>query len=430
MRFPANRVVTCLASCVAVPLVLLTVPACDRIESLFKGGKGGKGGEGGAAGKAAAEPPPIEVVAIPAEARDVAVKGEWVAIVDGSVNAEIRARVSGHLDAQRYAEGSLVRKGDLLFEIDPRPFEATLADRVARLAKAKADQSKTATDVSRLTPLAAKRAVSQQELDDAVSANEANLALIQAAEADVDQARLSLEFTKVHSPIDGIAGKATAQLGELVGPASGPLTVVSTVDPLRVYFHATEREYLAGREQLSKSELVPFEERPERMELLLADGTEFPHKGRFLYMDREVAAGTGSIRFAVQFPNPGNVLRPGQFARIRTVMLERKGATVIPQRAVRDVQGSSEVVVIADDDTAEIRQVKTGERIGSDWVIIEGLEPGELIVVEGVQKMRQGTRVKPVAPKAPVTTRSARTPTRDAKPQKQSQRGEAGSESR
>lgn len=360
----------------------------------------------------------------------MAVKGEWVAIIDGSVNAEIRARVSGHLDAQRYLEGGLVKKGDLLFEIDPRPFQAALADRMARLAKARADQSKTATDVSRLTPLAAKRAVSQQELDDAVSANEANLALIQAAEADVQQAELNLEFTKVLSPIDGIAGKATAQLGELVGPASGPLTVVSTVDPLRAYFYATEREYLASREQLSKVELVPFAERPERMELLLADGSEFPHKGRFLFMDREVAAGTGAIRFTVQFPNPGNALRPGQFARVRMVMTERKGAVVIPQRAVRDVQGSTEVVVISDDDTAEIRQVKTGERIGSDWVILEGLEPGELIVVEGVQKMRQGTAVKPVAPKAPATKRSARPSTRDAKPAKDSQHGEEGAEPR
>jgi len=379
---------------VAVMLTGSALPGCKRIEAALHALKGEDAKP--------AEPPPLPVVVGTVGRRDVEVRSEWVATVDGSVNAAIRPRVSGYLISQNYAEGSLLKTGDLMFEIDPRPFVAALENAEAILARTKAEQVKTQLDVNRLTPLVAKKAVSQQELDDAVGANNANLAMIQANQADIAIAELNLGFTKVIAPIDGIAGKANAQLGDLVGPMSPePLTSMSTVDPLTVYFFATEVEYLRSLKEIDHVSAESMESRPARFELILADGSTFEQRGKFYFADRQVDARTGSIRVGVRFPNPGNMLRPGQFARIRAVTTDLKDAVVVPQKAVIDVQGSFSVAVVKPDSTVEIRPVTLGPAAGSDWVITKGLEGGETIVVEGIQKVRSGGKVKPEPPPPP-----------------------------
>ena len=342
----------------------------------------------------AAPAPAVPVVVSTVDRRNVEVWGEWVATLDGSVNAQIRPRVSGYLISQNYAEGSLLKTGDLLFEIDPRPYIAALDHAKATLARTKAQQIKTQLDVDRLTPLVAKKAVSQQELDDAIGNNDANLAMIKANEADIVDAELNLSFTKVVAPIDGIAGKANAQLGDLVSPSTPtPLTSMSTVDPLTVYAFLTEREYLGAMATLEQIVNVPLEERPESLELVLSDGAAFEHRGRFYFADRQVDAMTGSIRIAARFPNPGNLLRPGQYARLRAVRERIDDAVVVPQRAVMDVQGAFQVALVRPDGTVEIRGIEVGPTVGSEWVVYKGLDGGETIVVEGVQKVREGTKV-------------------------------------
>lgn len=346
--------------------------------------------------KKPAEPPPVPVVVGTVERRDVKVWGEWIGTVDGSVNAAIRPRVSGYLISQNYEEGSFLKANDLMFQIDPRPFVAALEHAKAALARTQAEQIKTQLDVDRLTPLVAKRAVSQQELDDAIGANEANLAMIEANKADIAIAELNLGFTKVIAPIDGIAGKANAQLGDLVGPASPePLTSMSSVDPLTVYFFPTEREYYQAAEAISRAAATPLADRPDQFELVLSDGSIFDQRGRFYYADRQVDLRTGAIRVAVRFPNPGNLLRPGWFAKVKTVRKELPDAVVVPQRAVIDVQGSYQVAVVKPDQTVEMRNVTVGSVSGSEWVIAEGLQGGETIVVEGIQKVRAGVKVAP-----------------------------------
>jgi membrane fusion protein (multidrug efflux system) len=364
---------------------------CERIEAALHALKGGDAKP--------AEPPPLPVVVGTVGRRDVEVLSDWVATVDGSVNAAIRPRVNGYLIAQNYTEGSLLKTGHLMFEIDPRPFIAALENAEAVLARTRAEQIKTQLDVDRLTPLVVKKAVSQQELDDAVGANNANLAMMEANKADIDLAKLNLGFTKVIAPIDGIAGKANAQIGDLVGPMTPePLTSMSTVDPLRVYFFATEVQYLQSIKELDQVAAEAMADRPARFQLILADGSDFGHRGTFLFADRQVDTRTGSIRIAVQFPNPGNVLRPGQFARIKAVTTDLKDAVVVPQKAVIDVQGSYSVAVVNSDSALEIRPVTLGPSSGSDWVITKGLSGGETIVVEGIQKVRSGVKVKPESP--------------------------------
>lgn len=342
----------------------------------------------------AAPPPEVEVVQVIQQ--DVPVYSEWIGTTDGLVNAKIRAQVSGYLLKQTYKEGATVKKGDLLFEIDPRPFKAALDQALAQLAIAKARFGKTELDVKRYTPLAKESAISQQELDDAIQANLAAKAGVQSAEAAVEQARLNLDFTRIVSPIDGIAGTAIVQIGDLVGPAStNELTTVSTVNPIKVNFPISEREYLeavqgkahTGRRQSTAADMP--------LELILADGKVFPQPGKFSFADRQVDVKTGTIRVAALFPNPGDILRPGQFARVRAVTETRQNALLVPQRSVTELQGSFQVAVVGPDNKVSIRNVKAGERIGSLWVIDEGLEAGERVVVEGVQKVREGQVVSP-----------------------------------
>lgn len=377
--------------CAAVALLA----GCERIEAFMNPPP-----------KTPPAPPPVEVVAAPVERREVERFGQWVGLVDGSVNAEIRARVNGHLMRQTYEEGAVVEPGQLLFEIDPRPFEAQLASARADLLKVRAEQAASATEVRRLGPLVEKRAVSEQEYDDAVAKNEANLARIAAGEAAVEIAELNLDFTKVRAPIGGVAGRATVQIGDLVDPLSAALTTISTLDPANVSFFVTEREYLAAADRLVLVRDVPLADRPENFEIALVDGSVFPRKARYFFTDRQVEAGTGSLRVALRVDNPGNLLRPGQFAVVRTVIRTIPDAIVVPQRAVREVQGSYEVAVVKADSTIEIRQVVPGIRDGSDWVIEKGLAGDERIVVEGLQRVRTGTKVstKAASPAAATTT--------------------------
>lgn len=343
-----------------------------------------------------AAPPPAPVVVARVERRTVEVWGEWVASITGSVDAAIRPRVNGYLIAQIYQEGSPVKAGDLMFEIDPRPFEAALAQAKAQLARSQAEQAKSQLDVDRYTPLAAKRAVSQQELDDAIGNNNANLAQIKANEAEVEQAELNLAFTRIIAPIDGIAGMANAQIGDLVGPLTPvPLTTVSTVNPFTVYFFPTEREYLLQARSLEPLESIPLADRPAKFELILDDRSTFAERGRFSFIDRQVEVLTGTIRVGAQFDNPGNIIRPGQFGRIRVIQKDLPDAIVVPQRAVIDVQGSSQIAIVKADNTIELRSVELGPRSGSDWVIAKGLEGNETIVLEGIQRLRNGTKVAP-----------------------------------
>jgi membrane fusion protein, multidrug efflux system len=367
--------------------------------------------------KVPAQTPSVpEVQVMTVTQKDVPVFSEWVGTTEGLVNAKIRAQVTGYLSNQPYKEGASVKKGDLLFEIDPRTFKAALDQAQAQLAIAKAKLGKTELDVKRYRPLAKESAISQQELDDAVQANLAAKGSVQAAEANVEQARLSLGFTRITSPVDGIAGNANAQIGDLVGPTqTGELTTVSTVDPIKVYFPISEQEYMGLARDLAKAEARPNEVRPD-LDLVLADGGVYPHKGEFSYADRQVDAKTGTIRLAALFPNPGNLLRPGQFGRVRAVTDTKKGAIMIPQRAVMELQGSYQVAVVGADNKVNIRSVKTGERVDSMWVITSGLKPGERVVVEGLQKVKEGVAVNPKVVEDESKPQSASSPKPEAKP--------------
>ncbi len=419
-------------------------------------------------------PPPPEVEVFQVEQKDVPIYGEWIGTTDGMVNAEIHAQVSGYLLKQDYTEGSFVRKGQLLFEIDARPFQASLeqakgklaqaegqlgqansqltqseaqvgqaraqvSQTQAQLAQAEANQLKTQLDVNKYGPLREQKAVTQQDLDNAVQANVAALAQVEAAKAgvqtaqsqqqaavaqvgtakatiasaqagvksasaDVETAQLNLGFTRITSPIDGIAGIAQAQVGNLVGPTTNMLTTVSTVDPIKVYFTASEQEYLNyARLHPTQSERDEAASQLE-LKLILSDGTIFPHSGRFFVADRQVDQTTGAIRLAGIFPNPNNTLRPGQYGRVRAETSLKEGALVVPQRAVSELQGSYQVAVVGADNKVSIRPVKVGERDGTMWIIDEGLKPGERVVAEGTQKVRPDVVVNPKPFVAPSPT--------------------------
>ncbi|NLI80308.1 MAG: efflux RND transporter periplasmic adaptor subunit [Deltaproteobacteria bacterium] len=356
----------------------------------------------------------VEVVTV--TQRDVPVFSEWVGTAEGLVNAKIRAQVTGYLSSQAYKEGSSVKKGDLLFEIDPRTFQAAVAQAEAQLAIAKARLGKTELDVKRYRPLAKESAISQQELDDAIQANLAAKAGVQAAEAALEQARLSLSFTRITSPVDGIAGSANAQIGDLVGPTqTGELTTVSTVDPIKVYFPISEQQYMQLAREAVKTGAGPDRE-GRKLELVLADGSVFPHKGAFSFAERQVDVKTGTIRIAAVFPNPGNILRPGQYGRVRAVIETRKGALMVPQRAVSELQGTYQVAVVGTDNKVNIRTVKTGERVDNLWVITSGLNPGDRVVVEGIQKVREGMVVSPKLVEPESRPQPVPPPGPDAKP--------------
>jgi len=392
-------------------------------------------------------PPQVEVVQV--QQQDVPIYSEWIGTTDGMVNADIRAQVSGYLFRKAYTEGAFVSQGQLLFEIDPRPLQAVLNQASGDLAKAEgqvqqavtqldqalaqlgqansqlnqaeANQRKTQLDVNKYGPLLEKKAVTQQEFDNADQANEAAKAQVDVArsqikaataavgtakaaiiaanaqvkssQAAVRTAELNLGFTKIISPINGVVGIAVAQVGDLVGPNSGILTTVSTVDPIKVYFTLNEREYL----DFSKRNLIDAKAGASvaqvQLELILTDGSSYPQTGSFFVADRQVDPKTGAIRLAGIFLNPGNVLRPGQYGRVRAVTSTKEGALVVPQRTVTELQGSYQVAVVGGDNKIEIRNVKVGARIDTRWIIEEGLKPGETVVAEGTQKVRPGTLV-------------------------------------
>lgn len=417
---------------------------------------------------AQAAPPPLEVEVVAVERKNVPIYSEWIGTTEGMVNAEIKPQVTGYLLRQNYKEGSFVKKGELLFEIDPRPFEAALAQAngqvaqyqgqieqansqvtqaeaqlaqansqllqaQARLAQADANQVKAELDVKKYRPLAEKKAVTQQELDNALQANTAAKAQVDAEAAGVETARaqlanakaqigtakagvatakgqlenakasvttatLNLSFSKIVSPIDGIAGLAHAQVGDLVNTSSQPLTTVSTLDPIKVYFTLSEQEYLRYSKPLlgGASEQTGILDQLE-LELILSDGTTFPEKGKFYFADRQVDPKTGAIRIAGVFPNPNNVLRPGQYGRVRAVTNTKEDALLVPQRAVSELQGTYQVAVVGIDNKVSFQPVKVGERSGSMWVIEDGLTANDVIVAEGTIKVRPGMIVKPKA---------------------------------
>jgi RND family efflux transporter MFP subunit len=358
-----------------------------------------------ASGIGAGSPPEVAVAQV--EQKDVPIYGEWIGTLDGFVNADVRGQVTGYLLRQVYQEGALVKKGQLLFEIDPRPFQAALdqaegqsAQATAQLANAEAVQRRTQLDVDRYIPLAREQAASQQDLDNAVQNNlaaKANAATAQAqiktAEAAVETAKINLDFTRLVAPIDGIAGQAQLQVGALINPSSGPVTSVSTVDPIKVYFTVSEAEYLEFNRRFptESSRQAEFKRMP--LDLILADGTTYAHQGIVSFADREVNQSTGAIRIAGLFANPGNILRPGGYAKVRAASKIQKDALLIPQRAVAEVQGGYQVAVVDDENKVSIRAVKVSDRVGTQWIVEEGLKRGERVVVEGGMKVGPGMQV-------------------------------------
>src|SRR6185503_4591441 len=325
--------------------------------------------------------------------------------LDGSVNADIRPKVEGYVLRQHYKEGQFVHRNDLLFEIDPRQFRAALEQAHGTLARAESQLSKASKDVERFTPLAADRAISQQELDNAVAAERDGRGAVAAAKAAQDQAALNLEWTKVRSPIEGVVGIARAQVGDLVN-TQFVMTTVSTVDPIRVTFGISEREYMERAASINRAS-YPTTERGPSLDLILEDGAVFPEKGKAVLVDREVNVKTGTLTVKGFFPNPHNILRPGQYARVRAQLSLRPGALVVPQRAVTELQGGSRVAIAGTDGKAEIRAVDTGPRFRDLWVIEKGLKPGENVIVSGLQFLRPGTPVTAKAAPAPAPSPAA-----------------------
>jgi RND family efflux transporter MFP subunit len=380
-------------------------------------------------------PPPLVVEVAPVEQKDVPIYSEWIGTLDGFVNADIKAQVSGYLLKQDYTEGSFVSKGELLFEIDPRPFQAVLDQALGRLAEAngqlsqakaqlalaqaqvqvaEANQIKAQLDEDRYIPLARQQAITQQDLDNATQNNVAAKAQVQAAKATVETSRAQIEvataaiasakaavetaqvnlgFTKLVAPIEGIAGEAMQQVGALVSPTSGPVTTVSTVDPIKAYFTVSESEYLDFHRRYSDPNNLEAERKQLKFELILGDGTVYQHVGSFFFADRQVNQSTGAIRVAASFPNPGNILRPGVYGRVRSSVRTQIGALLVPERAVNELQGSYQVAVVDSESKVRIQTVTVGEKVGSMWIITSGLKPGERVVTEGVQKVRPGLTV-------------------------------------
>jgi membrane fusion protein (multidrug efflux system) len=350
-----------------------------------------------ACSETAPAPAPVEVVVGEVAQKDVPITMEWIGTTEGAVDAEIRAQVSGYLISRDYAEGTAVKQGALLFQIDRRPFQAALDQANGDLGRARAALEKARLDVERYTPLAKQGAVSQQELDNAVQLRRAGEASVQAASAAVEKARLDLSFSEIRSPIEGVAGVARAQLGDLVGPSDPePLTSVSQLDPIRVSFPLSEREYLRfARVIREATEGRGDTSRDGRLELVLADGETWPHRGRAVPAGAGVDPKTGTILIRGEFPNPDRILRPGQYARVRAVTEVRKDALVVPQRAISEMQGVFQVAVVDAENRVSMRVVEPGPRFESDQVVEKGLAAGERVVVEGLQKVRDGAVVNP-----------------------------------
>jgi RND family efflux transporter MFP subunit len=396
--------------------LLMTAPGCSRNTS------------------GATAPQLLEVRVVEAAQRDVPVYKEWIGTLDGLVNADIKAEVSGYLVQQAYTEGSFVKKGQLLFQIDARPFQAALDQATGQLAQsqgqlaqahaqlsqaeaqvavAEANERRTQLDVDRYTPLVQQQAITQQDLDNATQYNMAAKAQVQASRAQVETARaqitateaavqsakatvetaqINLGFTRLTSPIDGIPGIAQLQVGALVSPASPAITTVSTLDPIKVYFTVSEQEYLDFARRFATPELREADLRKLNLELILADGATYPQTGKFDFTDRQVDVRTGAIRIAGLFPNPGNTLRPGQYGKVRRARVQ-PGAVLIPQQAVMELQGTRLVAVVDSGNKVSVRPVQLGETVGREWIVRQGVKPGERVVVEGLQKVRQGMQV-------------------------------------
>ena len=351
------------------------------------------GCEGQAGSKAVTPPPPPEVLVVEVIQQDVPIYFEWIGTTEGYVNAQIRPRVQGSLQSRDYKEGSLIKAGQLMFTIDTREYQAALNQALGDLGRAEANLGKTQLDVARYTPLAKEGAISQQELDNANQAHQANKASVEAARAAVERAKLNLSWTKVTAPITGIAGISVAQIGDLVTPSS-LLTTISQVDPIKVYYPISEQEYLHFSQRIREIEQGRGAQRAS-LELTLADGSVYPERGTFSLADRQVDLRTGTIIVQGVFPNPENILRPGQYAKIRVAAETRKGALLVPQQAVQQLQGSHQIAVVGNDNKVDIRSVKVGEQVGNMWIITQGLKPGERIVVSGVQKVKTGMVVNP-----------------------------------
>jgi membrane fusion protein (multidrug efflux system) len=370
------------------------------------------------AAKPSTQTPSLPVVEVaPVEQKDVPINGEWIGTLTGQVNADVKGQVTGYLLTRNYKEGSFVRKGQILFEIDPRPFQAALDQARGQLAQAQAqlvqdeaqlstseaNQLKSQLNVEKYEPLAKVDAVSKQDFDNATQTDLANKAQVKAAEAAiaaakaqikvseaaVETATINLSFTRVVSPIDGIAGIAQAQVGDLISTSSGPLTTVSTLDPIRDYFTVSEQQYLELQKRFSDSEKDHW-----KLQLILADGTTYPQEGQFYFADRQVNPNTGAIQLAALFPNPGNVLRPGQYGKVRAIVRVQQNALLIPQAAVNEQQGSNLVAVVDKDNRVSMRPVQVGQRTDTMWVIDGGLKPGDRVIVEGQQNLRPGMTVQ------------------------------------
>jgi membrane fusion protein (multidrug efflux system) len=367
-------------------LLLLLLPACKEKKP-----------------ESQAAPPSVEVAVV--EQKDVPIYREWVGTLEGEVNATITAQVAGYLVSREYVEGSLVTNTQVLFQLEKAPFEAALKKAKAVLAEAQARKGKTELDVKRYTPLAATEAISKQELDDAIQADKAALAQVESAQAAIQEAELNLGFTTIRSPVNGIAGLARAQIGNLIGPNSGPLTTVTKSEPIRANFSVSQQlmtqiqEGMLAQGQVLRTGLSggPV------LELILATGSMYPFKGQVRFAENQVDAKTGTIRVVGEFPNPQGLLSPGMFVRVRALLETQKNALLVPQRAVTDLQGRSLVAVVGADNKVSIRPVVTGEQIGPEWVIKGNVKPGDRVVAEGVQKVREGAVVNPVPPRNPET---------------------------
>lgn len=329
---------------------------------------------------------------------DVPVIRDWVGSIEGAQNSQIEARVSGYLLSQEYVEGSNVKGGTVLFKIDPRPYEAALAQAEANLSQAQAKAALAEITLQRQTELFKTQVISEQEFDVATQTAAADVAAVEAAEAAVETAKLNLEFCTIIAPFDGVVGKAQAQLGDLVGPGAGSvLTTISQIQPIKVVFFLSEQEYLRAKTALEKADNTPIEARKRNLQITLANGEVYPWKGVFDFINRQVDPRTGTIEVVSLFSNPDFLLRPGQFAKVQVQIDTLEGAVVVPQRAVTELQGTYfQVAVVNSDNTVEIRKVTPGIRDGSNWVISEGLKPGETIVVEGGQKLTNGAKIQPV----------------------------------
>jgi len=351
---------------------------------------------GAACGKKQAPPPPPPNVKVATVVqRDVPVYVDVIGQTRGSTEIEVRARVAGYLDSVNYKEGSLVQKGQLLYTIDPRPFQASVAQAKGVQAEAAAQLARATQDVVRYEPLVAKNAISRQDYETAVQVQRAAEASLEAAKAGVQKANLDLSFTRVEAPAAGIAGKTEVYPGTLVGQGQTTLlTRISQVDNIHVRVSIPEKDYIeySRRGAARRASGAP----PPKFEMVLSDGNVHPEKGDLVFVDRGVDAQTGTILVEVAFPNPGGVVRSGQFARVRVAINEKKDAILVPQRAVTEMQGVYNVAVVKPDDTIDLRMVQAAERVGTLWVIDAGLKAGDRIVVEGVQKVRAGMKVTPV----------------------------------